>query len=372
VSEQRIFRRFGREYLAPTWYPRALVEALAVVDAVRRPFLRSASPVPVPPLAGATIAIAKTDHLGDLIQATALFRALRDDAPTTQLVLIHGSWSRPMAEWLRTHDYVHELVEYDPAWMQPSTRSWPQRLAHARYTLDAAAATLQRLRPVAFLDIRSTSPHALTLAVKSGAPVRIGYGLRGRGWQYHHRIPYDVSRAIGQNWLHVLEILGLPSRHYAGPVLPAFDAPRGEAPIVLQPGSRTLSKEVSLESWHHIVRALAPIAPLVLVGSAGERARYGELATTAHGNRVLARFGATEIDGLVRTIASARAVVGVESVAAHIGLGAGIPVVVLDRAATSGRAAFPAGAHRLSFVAAEQTPELIAEQVRSALTCRSA
>jgi ADP-heptose:LPS heptosyltransferase len=372
VTHTRLLRRFGRDYLAPTWHPRALVDALAVVDAIRRPFLPMASAAVLPQLDGETIAIAKTDHLGDLIQATALFRALRVQLPSARLVLVHGSWARSMAEWLQSHDYVHELVEYDPAWLQPANRPWLQRFMRARTSRRNAAAALRAFRPALFLDIRTTSPHALTLAIESGAEYRVGFGLRGRAWQYHARIPYGVSQSIGQNWLHALGVLGLDAGRYMGPVLPAHPHPAIDAPIVLQPGSRTPGKEASLDVWHAIVDTLAPIAPLVLIGTAMERERYGALTARAQSGRVSDCFGATDIDALIRTIAGSRAVVGVESVGAHIGIGARRPVVVLDRAATSGRAAFPDACASLTFVSADQPATAVAQHVRAALTVHTA
>jgi ADP-heptose:LPS heptosyltransferase len=370
VTRPGVVTRFGRPYLQATWHSNALVDGLAVVDLVLRPFHPAPPAVPVGDLRSATIAIAKTDHLGDLIQATALLRALRTRLPDARLALVHGSWSRELADWLVRHDYVHELVQYDPVWLNPARVSWRARVAQARATRADAARRLRALAPAVFLDIRCTSPHALDLAIESGAPCRIGYGLRGRGWQYHRHISFVPSVALGQNWLHALDALGLPPATYSGPVLPACGPLAASAPIVVQPGSKTPAKEVPIALWAAILPRLAEHAPIVMVGTRGERQRWEALSSAVSGNRLTNTMGDTSVAELIALVARARAVVGVESVAAHLGIGYGRPVVVLDRARASGRQAFPEGADRLAFVDADTNTSAVVERVLASVTAR--
>lgn len=349
MTRPALVRILGREYLLPTWYPAPLVTGLALVDQGRRLVSRPAGPRALPDLARATIVIAKPDHFGDLIQATALLRALRERLPHARLVLVHGSWAKDVGEWLVAHDYVHELITYDAAWLQPPDRSWPQRIRVERATRASAAAAIRALRPDVYLDIRCTSPNTIDLAIESGAPVRIGFGLRGRSWEYHTLIPYAPDQSLGQNWLHVLDVLALPPARYDGPVLPPAAHRAADAPVVVQPGSRTAAKEAAPALWQALLPALADRAPVLFVGSPQDRERFASLTALVPETRLLNMMGRTSFADLVALTGTARAAVGVESMVAHLAVGYGLPTVVLNNPGASGVVAFPGNVPSLTF-----------------------
>jgi ADP-heptose:LPS heptosyltransferase len=351
----------GRQYLRATWYPSALIVGLALLDQARRVFARPVAPVPLPDLARATIAIAKPDHLGDLVQATALFRALRDRLPDARLILVHGSWAKGIASWLQREGYVHELVTYDAAWLQPPGTRWWTRLRVQRDTRARAAAALRASGAAVYLDIRCTSPGTLDLAIASGIPVRIGFGLRGRSWDYHQLIRYDEDESLGQNWLHAMEALGLPATTYRGPVLPQMPAPASDAPVVIQPGSRTEAKEAPAELWKHLISGLARRGPILLVGNAADRERFAFLLDHAPEGRCVNAMGETTFPELLALVARARAAVGVESLVAHLAVGYARPTVVLSNPKASGVVAFPDALPSLTFVDMTHDPQHAAQ-----------
>jgi len=353
----------GRQYLLPTWYPAPLVTGLALVDQGRRLVSTPAGARVVPPLDAATIVIAKPDHFGDLIQATALLRALRDRLPGARLVLVHGSWAQAAAEWLVAHDYVHELVTYDAAWLQPPGTSWITRLRVEQATRSAAATALRAMRPDVYLDIRCTSPSTIELALASDAALRIGFGLRGRSWEYHALIDYRPDASLGQNWLHALDALGLPPATYRGPVLPAAPPLAADAPIIVQPGSRTAAKEAPLALWEALLPTLAEHAPIMLVGNARDRERFAALRATVPPDRVHDMMGTTSFADLVGMTGRARAAIGVESMVAHLAVGHQRPTVVLNNPSASGIIAFPDELRSLTFVDMTLTPRAVAALV---------
>ena len=199
LSRPQLIQILGRQYLLPTWYPAPLVTGLAIMDQGRRLVSAQAPSRAIPDLTHATIVVAKPDHFGDLIQATALLRALRDRLPSARLVLVHGSWAREVGEWLVAHDYVHSLVTYDAAWLQSGNASWPTRIRVEHDTRATASAQLRAMHADVYLDIRCTSPSTIDLAIASEAALRIGFGLRGRSWEYHALIPYRADASLGQN-----------------------------------------------------------------------------------------------------------------------------------------------------------------------------
>lgn len=353
----RLVHILGFEYLLPTWYPAPLVTGLAVLDQGRRLVSRAPVAREIPDLRQATIVIAKPDHFGDLVQATALFRALRQRLPDARLVLVHGSWARDVAEWLVAHDYVHELVTFDAAWLQSSDRSWPARLRVDRATRASAAARLRTLDAAVYLDIRCTSPSTIDLAIDSAVPVRVGFGLRGRSWEYHARIPYLPAASLGQNWLHALDVLGLPGATYRGPVLPLAEPLASDAPIIVQPGSRSTMKEAPFALWESLLPQLAARAPIVLVGNAGDRARFASLRALVPASRLHDAMGATSFAELVVLTGRAQAAVGVESMVAHLAVGHARPTVVLNNPAASGIVAFPDDLSSLTFVDMTRDPK---------------
>lgn len=350
MTRPQLTQILGRQYLLPTWYPAPLLTGLALLDQGRRLVSASAPPRDIPDLAHATIVIAKPDHFGDLIQATALFHALRVRLPDARLVLVHGSWARDVAAWLVRHDYVHELVTYDAAWLQPVDTSWPTRLRVEHDTRAAAATAIRALHPAVYLDIRCTSPSTLSLAIESAVPVRIGFGLRGRSWQYHALIPYLADKSLGQNWLHTLDVLGLPPAAYTGPVLPSVSALAADAPIIVQPGSRTESKEAPAALWSALLPLLAERAPILLVGNARDRERFEWMRALVPPDRLQDAMGITSFSDLVSLTGRARAAVGVESMVAHLAIGYRRPTVVLNNPEASGIVAFPDGLPSLTFV----------------------
>ncbi len=363
MTRPQLIQILGRQYLLPTWYPAPLITGLALVDQGRRLVSRPAEPRAIPDLSRATIVIAKPDHFGDLIQATALFHALREQLPLARLVLVHGSWASEVGQWLVAHDYVHELVTYDAAWLQSGAASWPTRIRIEHETRATAAATIRRMHPDVYLDIRCTSPSTIDLAIASEAPVRIGFGLRGRSWEYHALIPYSAEDSLGQNWMHVLDVLHLQPARYTGPVLPPVPPLAPDAPIIVQPGSRTATKEASPALWEALLPQLARRAPILLVGNARDRERFAPLRNLVAPDRLHDAMGATSFSDLVIATGHARAAVGVESMVAHLAVGHRRPTVVLNNPDASGIVAFPDGLPSLTFVDMTLDPQHAAADV---------
>ena len=350
LSRPQLIQILGRQYLLPTWYPAPLVTGLAIMDQGRRLVSAQAPSRAIPDLTHATIVVAKPDHFGDLIQATALLRALRDRLPSARLVLVHGSWAREVGEWLVAHDYVHSLVTYDAAWLQSGNASWPTRIRVEHDTRATASAQLRAMHADVYLDIRCTSPSTIDLAIASEAALRIGFGLRGRSWEYHALIPYRADASLGQNWLHSLDVLGLPAATYRGPVLPIHERIASDAPIIVQPGSRTAAKEAPFALWAALLPELARRAPVMLVGNVHDRERFAALRALVPSDRLHNAMGATSFADLVTLTGRARAAIGVESMVAHLALGHSKPTVVLNNPDASGIVAFPDGLPSLTFV----------------------
>ena len=135
----------------------------------------------------------------------------------------------------------------------------------------------------------------------------------------------------------------MPAATYRGPVLPAAAPVSPDAPIIVQHGSRNTVKEAPFALWEALLPLLAERAPVMLVGSAGDRARFAPLRAPVPAHRLHDAMGATSFAELGRLTGRARAAVGAESMVAHLAVGHARPTVVLTNPDASGIVAFPRG-----------------------------
>ena len=136
------------------------------------------------------ILVSQLRRLGDVVLTTALLEDLRRAFPDTPVDFLIGDRAAPLIEH---HPLVSERLTYDRA---HPTRTW--RAVRAR-------------RYDWIIDPQS-SPRTAPVAVISGAPVRAGFGVRGWGWVYTHRLaragrPVEY---VARERQRLLEMLGVP------------------------------------------------------------------------------------------------------------------------------------------------------------------
>ncbi len=66
-----------------------------------------------------SVVVFKTDHLGDLVLATPVFKAIKDKIPLCKLAVVTGSWNKGV---LDNNPFVDEVIFLDPPSMQRSGR----------------------------------------------------------------------------------------------------------------------------------------------------------------------------------------------------------------------------------------------------------
>ncbi|MDQ4079416.1 MAG: glycosyltransferase family 9 protein [Gemmatimonadota bacterium] len=135
------------------------------------------------------ILVTQLRRLGDVVLTTALLPDLRRAFPEAAVDFLVGDRAAPLLEH---HPLITERLIYDRA---RATRSW--RLVRAR-------------RYDWVIDPQS-SPRTAPLALVSGAPVRAGFGVRGWGWVYTHRLPRAVrpTEYVARERQRLLEMLGV-------------------------------------------------------------------------------------------------------------------------------------------------------------------
>ena len=129
---------------------------------------------------------------------TALLEDLRRAFPHTSVDFLVGDRAAPLLEH---HPLIRERLVYDRA---HPFRTW----------------SMVRDRRYDWIVDPQSSPRTAPLALVSGAPVRAGFGVRGWGWVYTHRLP-RAGRAVEyvpRERQRLLEMLGVP----VGPARPSL------------------------------------------------------------------------------------------------------------------------------------------------------
>ena len=178
------------------------------------------------------VLVVQLRRLGDVVLTTALLDDLHRAFPHTPIDFLVGDRASPLLEH---HPLIRERVVYD---RRHPTRTWRVVRSH-RYDW--------------IIDPQS-SPRTAPLALVSGSPVRAGFGVRGWGWVYTHRLPRAgrASEYVARERQRLLEMLGV-----------TVGAPRTS--LALTAEERAAGRRLLTQ---HGVRASAPAVGFVL--SAGE------------------------------------------------------------------------------------------------------
>jgi ADP-heptose:LPS heptosyltransferase len=178
------------------------------------------------------ILVTQLRRLGDVVLTTALLPDLRRSFPDAAVDFLVGDRAAPLLEH---HPLISDRLVYD---RERPAQNW--RAARAR-------------RYDWVIDPQS-SPRTAPLALLSGAPVRAGFGVRGWGWVYTHRLPRQgrPTEYVARERQRLLELLGVP-----------IEPPRTS--LAVTPEERARGRSL-LES--HGVSLSGPVAAVVL--SSGE------------------------------------------------------------------------------------------------------
>jgi ADP-heptose:LPS heptosyltransferase len=160
------------------------------------------------------ILVIRRKALGDVLVTLPAIVELSAAYPRAQLDLVVD---RPYADLVDRLAHGVEVLPWPP--MSRPAVTWLSRLRAASYDL--------------VLDYLG-SPRTAMWTALSGAPLRVGYELRGRAWAYNLRVPRNAQDGLalrafaGEAFLDPLRALGLAPRPWrTGRVLPVFDSALG-------------------------------------------------------------------------------------------------------------------------------------------------
>lgn len=313
-----------------------LVGALGVVDGLLAAGTRRLRAPDPPVTAPRRVLLSVGGHLGDAVIASSVLPLLRTVWPGAEVGILTGSWSRAV---FHGHPGVRRVHTLDH-WKLDRSGAGP--LGRLRRYAATRRQALREITEVGYdvaVELYPFFPNAIPLLRQAAIPVRAGYVSGGFGALLTHPLSWtDSDRHVAEHHRDLLSALdprfaraaelrcSLPPRH------PASAPPAGLAPggyLVLHMGAGLALKEWPREKWASLVeRLLAEGHTLVFTGKGEGQA---EAADRVIGGRerchnLCDRLGWGEFVG---TLAEARLVVTVDSVAGHLAAAADTPTVVL-------------------------------------------
>ena len=241
--------------------------------------------------------------LGDFLTCVPAYRALRAAYPGYETVLAAPAQLAPLAELTGAIDRVLPTGELKPVpWTGPP--------------------------PAVAADLHGNGPASHDLVRAVGAPVTMMYAsaadpvVDGPWWA---EAEHEVTR-----WCRLLGWWGIPADPGARLLsLPARTAPVTRA-AVIHPGAASGSRRWPVARFAEVVRALADRGlPVVVTGSAAERALAGQVALAAGLGRQAVLAGETDLTGLAAVVAEASIVISNDTGVAHLAVAYGTPSVTL-------------------------------------------
>jgi lipopolysaccharide heptosyltransferase I len=273
----------------------------------------------------ADILFIKTSSLGDVIHHMPALTEAQQHRPGARFSwVVEGAF----APLVRLHPAVTEVIPV-------ASRRWRKSIWNPATMIEIGGA-FRRLRTRRYHEIVDTQGLA-----RSAVLTRIAQGRR-HGYdrdsikERFASALYDVRHKVSRD-LHAIErnrrLTGL-SLGYEPEGAPDFGLDRsrfrtvGERTIVLLHGTARPEKEWPEANWIALGRSLARsgLTPILPWGNERERARAARIAGAVAGARVPARAPLEEVPSL---IASAEAVVGVDTGLLHLAAALGVPLVAI-------------------------------------------
>ncbi|HJU67723.1 MAG TPA: glycosyltransferase family 9 protein [Gemmatimonadaceae bacterium] len=259
-------------------------------------------------------------RLGDVVLTTALLEDLRRAFPHTPVDFLVGDRAAPLLEH---HPLIRERLIYDRA--------------HPRHTWRVV-----RNRRYDWIVDPQSSPRTAPLALASGAPVRAGFGVRGWGWAYTHRLP-RAGRAVeyvARERQRLLEMLGVSvgavrtslalteQERAAGRTLLAGRGIRSDAPVVgcvLSAGE--LEKEWPAAHFARLADSCAGAGiQAVLFEMPGD---HHKASAASEGTRALVRIPVPDLRDFMSALSACDVFVSADTGPAHIASALRVPRVTI-------------------------------------------
>ncbi len=324
---------------------------LALVRILGAPRARRAAHTARPkPVATPRILLIRPDHVGDLVMATPVLQALKDQLPDAHLTMMVGPWS---SEVVARHPAI-DLLTTCPF---PGFQRAPQGALTPYLLLFSTARKLRRDNYDLAINLRPDFWWGAALLYLTGIPRRVGYALAPATPFLTHTLPFTEHEHSTVYNLRLtsagLQALGYPPlaqpytpARYPQQVIPDADEQAwvrerlqnagilAETPlVVIHPGTGGAVKLWRSEGWSHIADELGTTtilprsARIVLSGSTYELSLLETIAQHMHTPPLL--LSDMTIGQLAALLKRAQLVLGVDSGPLHLATAQGTPTLRL-------------------------------------------
>lgn len=272
------------------------------------------------PPASPRILLIQIRRFGDVVLTTPLLEDLHDAMPGARVDFLVGAAAAPL---LAAHPGIAELLVLDK---KRPVRMWREIRAR-RYDW--------------IIDVQS-NPRTAMLTRLSGAPVRVGWDVRGWGWVYTHSQSRHLRDYVVRNRQRLLELIGVPvvERH-ARLHLTDEERRRGEADFAAH-GVEASAPRVGMlltsgdpvknwppERFAEVAEALAREGVVPILFTTREDGDLSDRFASRSPDAVIVREPSLEIRRFMGMLAACDVFVSADTGPAHMATALGVPRVTV-------------------------------------------
>lgn len=282
------------------------------------------------------ILLIRPHHLGDFIMFTPALRAVRKRFPSSEIVLLAGSWAEPL---VRYNPHVDRIIFHDCLWWRKIRPG--KKPSFFRHLLDYTRLFF-RLRQERFdlaIDFLGDLRNILLFMQMPGARYKIGFDRSGGEYFLTHPAPFDLPTHEVMKCFELLELLGIEKEPGNLEVF-CSEREKKEAErirenhgleerrfLIIHPGARLKLKRWPEPRFASLAKKLAENTRLkiVVAGDRDDRRRMRPFELEQAG--VINLCGELDLLTLKALMEKALLFIGNSSLGMHLAAAAGTPVV---------------------------------------------
>lgn len=305
---------------------------------------RSTQTIPLVPPRPHRILVANTGHVGDAVLASCVLPALKSAFPHAELGFLCAGWSRSLFQGHPLLSWVHSVDHWR---LNRDDVSLVRKFARYLCTRRRAIKEICAVGYGAAIDLYSFYPNAADVFWTAGIPIRLGHTTGGFGALYTRAIEWrhQTGRHISEYHSDLLRELGVTTEHLREmrPVLapPAPEvlqkirselAAHGIEPqsyVMLHMGTGDIRKEWPRQRWRELARRLRVSGHRLVFTGRGERERRLIEFVAREADKYVNLCDQLDLPGLAAVAKDARAVVTLDTAAAHLAAASGAPTVAV-------------------------------------------